>query len=376
MHTKNIGSKLNIATLRYYVWDFEWLKLWFFGVRGKSIRLTKALVSSLLTVILIIFMLAVLLILDIAFSWQISSGITIGEMPVGGMSKNAAAALLDREVVQPARAPITLYYGEREFQLEPESIGLWFQVDKMVDEAYWKGQGQPVPVRIFRRLFVMPLEADIPVSYELDGDKLAQRVSDIAGQINYPATNASIEITSSGPEISASAEGLKVNEEATIGAVLEAIPTDERRVPVITEPVAPEITEDVVHHVIVVDISARTLYLYDREEYVGEYVVAVGSDKYPTPPGKYHIYHKEKDPVWLPTSDWAEEQKGIPVEPGPDNPLGKYWMDLGGGIGIHATPYEQSLGEAVSHGCIRMATWAAEELYNTVELGTPVFIVE
>ncbi|MBU4194506.1 MAG: L,D-transpeptidase, partial [Actinobacteria bacterium] len=74
--------------------------------------------------------------------------------------------------------------------------------------------------------------------------------------------------------------------------------------------------------------------------------------------------------------EWAGEQRGIPVPPGPDNPLGGYWMELANGIGIHATPFENSLRASVSHGCIRMSEWGASRVYNAVKVGTPVYIFE
>ena len=45
------------------------------------------------------------------------------------------------------------------------------------------------------------------------------------------------------------------------------------------------------------------------------------------------------------------------------------------GVGIHGTPNPASIGYSVSHGCIRMYISDAEWLFNTVDVGTTVFIV-
>ena len=50
-------------------------------------------------------------------------------------------------------------------------------------------------------------------------------------------------------------------------------------------------------------------------------------------------------------------------------------MDLGGGLGIHETPFVKSLGSAASHGCIRMSNEGASTVFNAVNVGTPVFII-
>lgn len=45
-------------------------------------------------------------------------------------------------------------------------------------------------------------------------------------------------------------------------------------------------------------------------------------------------------------------------------------------IYIHGTPYEDSLGQPVSHGCIRMSNRDVIELYSLVDTGCPVIIRE
>ena len=45
-------------------------------------------------------------------------------------------------------------------------------------------------------------------------------------------------------------------------------------------------------------------------------------------------------------------------------------------VGIHGTPDAASIGYSASHGCIRMRIPDAEWLFQHVEIGTPVFIVD
>ena len=56
--------------------------------------------------------------------------------------------------------------------------------------------------------------------------------------------------------------------------------------------------------------------------------------------------------------------------------LGPYKLDMGDGYLIHGTHIynEDSIGDAVSHGCVRMENSDLERLYYMVEPGTPVFI--
>jgi lipoprotein-anchoring transpeptidase ErfK/SrfK len=46
-----------------------------------------------------------------------------------------------------------------------------------------------------------------------------------------------------------------------------------------------------------------------------------------------------------------------------------------GAVGIHGTPDAASIGYSASHGCVRMRIPDAEQLFERVRIGTPVFIV-
>ncbi len=124
-----------------------------------------------------------------------------------------------------------------------------------------------------------------------------------------------------------------------------------------------------------IDISERRLYLYDGEEVVKTYPVAVGVSRYPTPKGDFRIINKAYHPTWTPPpSPWAAGLEPVPA--GPGNPLGTRWMGLSTPhVGIHGTYASGSIGTAASHGCIRMYIRDVEEIFELVYVGTPVQIV-
>jgi L,D-transpeptidase ErfK/SrfK len=72
------------------------------------------------------------------------------------------------------------------------------------------------------------------------------------------------------------------------------------------------------------------------------------------------------------------------VAPGPKNPLGQFWIGLSlAGIGIHGTPAQSSIYQAVTHGCIRLQRDPIADLYARVAPGTrgriiyePILIAE
>ncbi|HLY36553.1 MAG TPA: L,D-transpeptidase family protein [Candidatus Binatia bacterium] len=133
---------------------------------------------------------------------------------------------------------------------------------------------------------------------------------------------------------------------------------------------------------IVIDLAVRTLYWFEHGRLKARFPVGVGRTDWETPPGRYRIVGRREDPVWrVPVSIQEEMRKrGEPVvrvvPPGPDNPLGKYWIQLSApGYGLHGTNAPASIGKFASHGCMRLLPEHVERLYREARDGTPVEIV-
>lgn len=117
---------------------------------------------------------------------------------------------------------------------------------------------------------------------------------------------------------------------------------------------------------IVINIPEYRLFLYHNGDLVKTYRVAVGKHNSPSPTGDFRIINKVVNPTWYP-----EKRPAIP--PGPQNPLGKYWMGLDSkGYGIHGNSAAWSIGAPTSKGCFRMDNEAIKELFSLVPLGTMV----
>jgi lipoprotein-anchoring transpeptidase ErfK/SrfK len=120
--------------------------------------------------------------------------------------------------------------------------------------------------------------------------------------------------------------------------------------------------------VIVVSLEDRKLALVEDGQIRKVYTVAVGKPTTPSPTGRYTIARRVKNPTY--------SHDGKTVLPGPGNPVGTRWMGLSvKGYGIHGTNEPKSIGEAASHGCIRMARKDLEEIYEMVSVGDTVELV-
>ena len=120
---------------------------------------------------------------------------------------------------------------------------------------------------------------------------------------------------------------------------------------------------------IVIDKSQNILILKSDDEVINIYIVSTGINN-STPVGSFTIVNKLENPPWF--------KPGVVVPPeSPDNILGSRWMgfDLEG-YGIHGTNQDESLGQQITQGCIRMSNSDVEELFAIVPTGTKVIIVD
>jgi L,D-transpeptidase ErfK/SrfK len=120
-----------------------------------------------------------------------------------------------------------------------------------------------------------------------------------------------------------------------------------------------------------INIPEYTLRLIDNNQLVKTYPIAVGTPYEQTPAGSFKIIVKEINPTWYPGTNFFDR---TPVPPGPDNPLGSRWMEFKPVYGIHGTNKDWDINYPVSGGCIRMQDKDAQELYELVEIDTPVII--
>ncbi len=123
---------------------------------------------------------------------------------------------------------------------------------------------------------------------------------------------------------------------------------------------------------IYINIPEYKLTLIDKGQVVKSYDIAVGTPYEQTPVGSFAVFLKQEYPVWYPGAKFADR---TPVPPGPDNPLGSRWMEFAPSYGIHGTNVDWSISYPVSGGCIRMHDADARELYERVDIGTPVTVV-
>jgi len=137
---------------------------------------------------------------------------------------------------------------------------------------------------------------------------------------------------------------------------------------------------------IVVNVPERRLYLIEANRRALRYGVGVGRNEGTNFRGKAVIGRKEKWPHWTPTANMIAAMPrykpyagGLPG--GPDNPLGPRALYLYRDgrdtfFRLHGTTEPETIGQAVSSGCIRLFNQDIIDLYDRVKVGALVTVVQ
>jgi L,D-transpeptidase ErfK/SrfK len=127
---------------------------------------------------------------------------------------------------------------------------------------------------------------------------------------------------------------------------------------------------------IVVNLGDLRLYLFEPGQPVRSAPIGVAKDGYATPVGVTEVKAKREKPTWTPGPSARRDGYPAQVPPGPDNPLGEHALYLGWpGYLIHGTNDPRGVGRHSSRGCIRMYPQHIAALFERVEPGTKVRVV-
>ena len=129
---------------------------------------------------------------------------------------------------------------------------------------------------------------------------------------------------------------------------------------------------------IIINLGDLRIYFYKNHLLIGTYPIGIGRSGWETPLGLAEVIEKKTDPFWIPPDSVREEDPSLPkiVAPGEDNPLGTraIYLSMPSYL-IHGTNKPYGVGMKVSHGCIRMYPEDVESLFDLVEVGTKVNII-
>ena len=150
---------------------------------------------------------------------------------------------------------------------------------------------------------------------------------------------------------------------------------DRLRIPAVR---TPEMTAQAEVAEIVISVAGNYLHASDAQgRLLYHFPTTLGSGYSPEEGTAYRVNSVHPDPVWYlqPRLLHVGDPNRPPVQipPGPNNAVGNMWIDLSKEhYGIHGTAEPQTIGYAVSSGCVRLTNWDANFLGRKVKPGIPV----
>jgi lipoprotein-anchoring transpeptidase ErfK/SrfK len=312
---------------------------------------------------------------------KIAEGVRIAGVDVGGMTEDEAAELVQRRLLAPLRQSLRVSFDGKKWELPGTKLKVRADVDEAVAEAVADSQDGGLPGRLVRYVTGEEVTRSILPRVTYSKRAVNRFVRHVAEEINREPRNADVEASGASLEVVAGENGRKLRDNKLTADLSAAVLSANAPHTIVAEvhPTRPEVTRKEVAaeypSYLTLDRSSFTLRLWENLKLAKTYTVAVGMEGLETPEGLYAIQEKEENPTWhVPESSWAGSLAGQDIPPGPSNPIKARWMGIFEGAGIHGTEETYSLGSAASHGCVRMAIPDVEELYDRVEVGTPIYI--
>lgn len=341
----------------------------------------KTSIVAIVAAVLVVALVAVAYAYDNSQKDKIADGITVGGVDVGGLNEKEAAALVRRALLAPLRHSLRVAFDGEVWELPGKQLKIRADVDAAVEEALEASQEGGFPGRLVRYVSGGEVDESITPHIAYSQPAINRFVRHVADEIDREPQNADVEPTPDSLEVVAGRNGRKLRDNLLEKDLEQAVLNANAPHKIIAEVHAtkPEITKSEVAaeypSYLTLDRGTFTLRLFQHLKLTKEYTVAVGMEGLETPEGLYHIQEKEENPVWhVPNSAWAGSLAGQTIPPGPADPIKARWMGIFEGAGIHGTEETWSLGHAESHGCIRMSIPDVIELYDLVEVGTPIYI--
>jgi lipoprotein-anchoring transpeptidase ErfK/SrfK len=311
----------------------------------------------------------------------IADGVKVGSVDVGGLSRHQAERRVRRHLVAPLHRPVSVKLGSETYKLPAKRLKIRADVSGMVDDAIDASQSWGLPARVFRYVTSDSVNDVVQPEVSYSRAALHQFVLQVAKHVNRPPQDATVSPTGDSLNVVPAENGRTLKQGKLQNSIQTALENGGRNKLVNAHVVIkkPQVsTKEVASKYpvyLTLDRAAFTLKLWQNLHLTKSYPVAVGQQGLETPAGLYHIEDKQVNPSWhVPNSSWAGSLAGQVIPPGPEDPIKARWLGIFAGAGIHGTDETWSIGQPVSHGCVRMTIPDVIELYPKVPVGTPIYI--
>jgi lipoprotein-anchoring transpeptidase ErfK/SrfK len=312
------------------------------------------------------------------YDGRILPGAVVAGVDVGGMTPDQALAEVKEAVDPQLHRTIRVKFKGQSWTVTPKGLGAESNARSAVDAALDASEQMSFVDKTRMRVFGDELVFDkgVAISYPRRGARAL--IEKLAAKVNREPQDARLDYSTGWVEVVKEQPGRKVRIKKSLRRLKRALLGEESTARLVVRAREPKVTADAYDEVLLVRTGENKLYFYQNGKITHTYTVATGLPEYPTPTGLYEVTEKRYMPTWVnPAPDgWGAGMPAM-IPPGPGNPLGLRAINWSAsGIRFHGTTATYSLGHNASHGCVRLSNEDVIQLYDMVEVGTPIVSVQ
>lgn len=311
------------------------------------------------------------------YEGRVLPGSVVAGMPIGGMTHEEALEAVKAAIGPQLNREIELRWKKRTWTVTPEELGARSNARKVVRSALAASKDTSFFEKMQMRFLDedMAFDRKVAITYPRQGAR--GFVEGVASSVDQDPQDAAIDYSSGWVEITKAEPGYKVQVEKAHRSLMAALRRGTDKVSLPVKETEPEVTANEFDQILLVRSGENKLYLYEDGAITREWTVATGQPEYMTPTGLFEVTELRYMPTWVnPAPDTWGADMPASIPPGPGNPLGVRAINWSApAIRFHGTSAEYSLGYNASHGCVRLSNEDVIELFNIVEVGTPIVSV-
>ncbi len=193
---------------------------------------------DMLALFLLLSFFAVIALVAIWGFWHTSrifTGVTVGGVPIGGMTRGEALRQLNGELYDFPLPPVSIVYDGKQWSLETTQVNAQADLLGAVNKAYLLGRSGNLPQDLADQLNAALGRAEVTPQLVIDSDALRSAIERIAAGVARPGMAE----RRLGDVVVPAADGVTVDVDATLQAVLASIRStslhDMAQVPLVTQ---------------------------------------------------------------------------------------------------------------------------------------------
>jgi lipoprotein-anchoring transpeptidase ErfK/SrfK len=311
------------------------------------------------------------------YEGKLLPGTTIARVDVGGMTHEEAEAAVRGVVGPQLNRKIAIRWRGESWRATPRKLGARSNLAEVLSAAVQATEEASFFDRMRMRLFdhELKFERGVAITHPRRGAR--KLIDRIASAINLEPRDATIDYSTGWVDVVPARNGYEVQKKTSFQDLMGTLRSDDGHVPLSVKTLKPERTAADFDEILLVRIGENMLYLYENGKITNQWPIATGQPEYMTPTGTYSVTEKRYLPTWVnPAPDTWGASMPASIPPGPSNPLGLRALNWSApAIRFHGTSATYSLGYNASHGCVRLSNEDVIQLYDMIDVGTPIVSV-